>query len=304
MSEEVSDALSSGIPVVALESNVITHGFTYPDNVNVAQKVEAAVRKSGAVPATIALDDGAIVVGMTSEDIEKFATMKGVAKVSARDMAISLAKREPGATTVSASLAAAHVAGITYFASAGIGGVHRGAETNMDISSDLIQFTRSDVAVVCAGAKNILDLPLTMEFLETHGVPMISYGSDFFPAFLSPSSGIKSPSRCDDEYAIATAIENHWAMGNRGSILVTSPIRDEDSIASEELDAVTREALVAAERDGIRGKALTKYLMNSVDKATEGRSSRANMSVLISTAELAGRLARSHSELKRQWGNL
>ncbi|WP_055478617.1 pseudouridine-5'-phosphate glycosidase [Sphaerimonospora mesophila] len=299
-SEEVADALSEGRPVVALESNVITHGLPYPDNAATARKVEEAVRSGGAVPATICLEGGRIKVGMTDEDIERFASASDIPKVSSRDIPVILAQGGLGAMTVASSVVAAELAGIPFFTSAGIGGVHRGAEKTMDISSDLIQFTRSKVAVVCAGAKSILDLRLTMEYLETHCVPVVSYRSDDFPAFYCVSSGIRSPQRLDDERVIARALENHWALGNRSSFLITTPVREEDAIDGSEVAAVISDALAAAERDGIRGNAITKYLMRAVDAATEGRSSRANMSVLISTAEVGGRLAAAHARYLRE----
>jgi pseudouridylate synthase len=299
-SEEISDALHSGKPVVALESNVITHGLAYPENAATAKKVEGAVRAGGAIPATIGIADGRILVGLTDADIERFASTPGIPKVSSRDMPVVLAQGGMGATTVASSLVAAELAGIPFFSSAGIGGVHRGAEKTMDISSDLIQFTRSKVAVVCAGAKSILDLGLTMEFLETHCVPLISYKTDDFPAFYCISSGIRSPHRLDDEAAIARAVEWHWALGNHSSILITTPIRQEDAIDSKEVDAVIAQAMVTAEREGVRGNAITKFLMRAVDKVTEGRSAKANMSVLISTAELAGRVATAHAHYRQQ----
>jgi pseudouridine-5'-phosphate glycosidase len=299
-SEEVSDALHAGRPVVALESNVITHGLEYPDNAATARRVEAAVRAGGAVPATIGIADGRILIGMTDADIERFASTPGIPKVSSRDMPIILAKGGMGATTVASSLVAADLAKIPFFASAGIGGVHRGAEKSMDISSDLIQFTRSKAAVVCAGAKSILDLGLTLEYLETHCVPVITHKADDFPAFYCISSGIRSPHRLDDEAAIARAIDWHWALGNHSALLIASPIRAEDAIDSREVDAVIEQAMLTAERDGVRGNALTKYLMRAVDKVTEGRSAKANMSVLISTAELAGRLAAAHAQLRQK----
>ncbi|WP_342380677.1 pseudouridine-5'-phosphate glycosidase [Myxococcus stipitatus] len=300
LGEEVADALDDGKPVVALESNVITHGLEYPHNVATAHKVEDAVRAGGAVPATIGVEKGRFLVGMTAADIERFGTTSGIPKVSSRDLPIILAKGGLGATTVASSLVAAELANIPFFASAGIGGVHRGAETSMDISSDLIQFTRSKVAVVCAGAKSILDLPLTLEFLETHCVPVISYKSDDFPAFYCVSSGLRSPHRLDDEATIARAVERHWALGQPGGLLITQPIRAEDAIDPHEVDAVMERAMLAAEHEGIRGNALTKYLMRAVDKATSGRSAKANMSVLIGTAELAGRLATAHALYRRE----
>jgi len=297
---EVTDALASGAPVVALESNVITHGLPYPENVATARRVEQAVRAGGAIPATIGIDDGRILIGMSDPDIERFATTPGIPKISSRDMSVVLATGGMGATTVASSLVAAELAGIEFFASAGIGGVHRGAETTMDVSSDLIQFTRSRMAVVCAGAKSILDLSLTMEFLETHCVPVITFGSDYFPAFYCRSSGLRSPHRLDDEALIARAIDSHWALGNHGAILIASPIHECDAIDAREVDAAIAEAMRTAERDGVRGNAITKYLMRAVDRATEGRSARANMSVLISTAELAGRLAAAHASQRAE----
>jgi pseudouridine-5'-phosphate glycosidase len=293
--DEVRGAIDSGRPVVALESNVITHGLPYPDNVRTALAVEAAVRAENAVPATIGIDDGRIRIGMTGADIERFGTTAGIPKVSSRDLAVAVALGGMGATTVASSLVAAELAGIAFFASAGIGGVHRGAERTMDVSADLIQLTRSRVAVVCAGAKSILDLQLTMEYLETQSVPLIAYRSDDFPAFYCVSSGIRSPHRLDDAERIARAIECHWALGNRSAVLITTPIRPEDAIDGAEVDAVIGQALRDADRAGVRGPDLTKYLMRAVDRATAGRSARANQSVLISTAATAGRLAAAHA---------
>src|SRR5256885_2941783 len=204
-SEEVAEALHAGKPVVALESNVIPHGLAYPDNAATARKVEDAVRAGGAVPATTGVRDGRILIGLSDEDIEGFAGTPGIPKVSSRDLPVVLATGGLGATTIASSLVAADLAGIAFLGSAGMGGVHRGAESTMDISSDLVQLTRSRVALVCAGAKAILDLGLTMEFLETHCVPVISYRSDDFPAFYCVSSGFASPHRLDDEATIARA---------------------------------------------------------------------------------------------------
>lgn len=300
LSDEVSYALNSNLPLVALESNVITHGLSYPHNVETARKVEQAVRQGGAIPATIGIENGRILVGMSDDDIERFATARGVPKVSSREMATVLASKGRGATTVASSIVAAELAGIAFFSSAGIGGVHRGAEKSMDISSDLFQFTRSKIAVVCAGAKSILDLQLTMEYLETHCVPVVSHGSDCFPAFYCVSSGIPSPCRIDDENQIAQVIEEHWSLGSQTAILVTTPIAEQDAIDSKEVDRVIAGAMLVAEKEGIRGNAITKFLMQAVDKATEGRSAQANSSVLISTAQFAGRLAFIHNQYRHK----
>lgn len=298
-SEEVAEALRAGDPVVALESNVITHGLPYPDNAATARKVEAAVRAGGAVPATIGVDGGRLLIGLSDEDIERFASTPGIPKVSSRDLPVVLAQGGKGATTVASSLVAAELAGIPFFASAGIGGVHRGAATSMDVSSDLVQFTRSKVAVVCAGAKNILDLGLTLEYLETQCVPLLSYRSDDFPAFYCESSGFRSPHRIDDPEVVARVVEAHWATGANSGVVITTPPRPEDAVDSAVAEAALTEALAAAERDGVQGNAITKYLMRAIDRTTGGRTSQANMAVLISTAETGGRLAAAHAELRR-----
>ncbi|MEU9033094.1 pseudouridine-5'-phosphate glycosidase [Streptomyces sp. NPDC048383] len=293
--EEVREALHEGRAVVALESNVITHGLPYPDNAATARKVEDAVRAGGAVPATICIEAGEIRVGMSEADVERFASLPGIPKVSSRDMPVVLAQGGLGATTVATSVVAAELAGIPFFSSAGIGGVHRGAQETWDVSSDLIQFTRSKVAVVCAGAKMILDLGLTLEYLETQCVPVVAYRSDDFPAFYCRTSGHRAPHRLDDETQIARAIEAHWALGNNSSFLITTPVREEDAIDSVEVDTAIRAAVAEATRDGVSGQGITKYLMRAVDAATDGRSARANMAVLATCAEAAGRLAVAHS---------
>jgi pseudouridylate synthase len=299
VSAEVADAVAAGEPVVALESNVITHGLPYPQNAATARKVEAAVRDGGAVPATVGVDGGRILVGMSEADIERFASTPGIPKVSSRDLPVVLAGGGAGATSIASTLVAAELAGIRFLASAGMGGVHRDAQRSMDISPDLIQLTRSRVAVVCAGAKSILDLGLTLEYLETQCVPVVAYRSADFPAFTCVSSGYRSPQRVDDAEELGRAVETHWALGAPGAFLITHPIRAADAVDGAEVDAATAAAMAAAQRDGITGNALTKYLMRAVDAATGGRSSAANMSVLISTAELAGRLAAAYARVAR-----
>jgi pseudouridine-5'-phosphate glycosidase len=294
-SDEVLEALNSGKPVVALESTYISHGLPYPENVATARRISEAVRIGGAVPATIGIADGRFLIGMTEADIDRLVSAPNVPKVSSRDIAPILAKGELGATTIASALVAADLATIPFFASAGIGGVHRGAAQSMDISADLTQFTRSKVAVVCAGAKSILDLGLTLEYLETQGVPIIAHKCDDFPAFYSYSSGLRLPHRLDDEEAIACAIEKHWQLGSRSSILIASPIKKEDGIDHNEIEDVIDQATRQAEKDGVSGPAISPYLMKAVSKATAGRSVKANMSVVISTSELAGRLAKAHT---------
>ncbi|MFF9019126.1 pseudouridine-5'-phosphate glycosidase [Streptomyces eurythermus] len=291
LGEEVATALSEHRPVVALESTVIAHGMAYPGNVETARAIEQAVRSAGAVPATIGIADGRFVVGMDDKRIEQFATTQGVPKVSSRDIGPVLAGGGLGATTVASSLVAADLAGIPVFSTAGIGGVHRGAQTTFDISADLVQFTRSRVAVVCAGAKSVLDLGLTLEYLETLGVPVMGYRCDDFPAFYCRSSGFRNPQRIDDLDAIARALRAHWAAGLPGGALVTHPIAEADALDARAMEEVIERALADADAEGVTGPAITPYLMKAVSRATEGRSAAANRAVLISTAAVAGELA-------------
>ncbi|MEW5290900.1 pseudouridine-5'-phosphate glycosidase [Erwinia papayae] len=291
---EVKDALEQGRPVVALESNVITHGLNYPDNVATALKVEAAVRVSGSVPATIGIDDGKILVGMNHQQIEKFATTPDIAKVSSRDLPFILAKKAMGATSVASSLIIAELAGIPFFSSAGLGGVHRGAETSMDISADLIQLTRSKVTVVCAGVKNILDVGLTLEYLETHCVPVVSWQTDDFPAFYCRSSGFKSPMRIDSTQHIASAIEINRQLPGSAGLVIATPTREEDAINSEEIQQVIDSAILQARQNGITGSGVTKFIMKATEEMTAGRSAEANKAVLINTARVAGEIAMAH----------
>lgn len=294
---EVKAALEEGRAVVALESNVITHGLDYPDNIATALKVEDAVRQSGAIPATIGIDNGVVLVGMNREQIERFASASNIPKISSRDLPFILASKKMGATTVASSLVIAEMAGIKFFSSAGIGGVHRGAENTMDISSDLIQFTRSKIVVVCAGAKNILDIGLTLEYLETQCVPVVSYKSDDFPAFYCQSSGYKSPMRMDSLEEIAQAIEINSLLPASAGLLITTPTRDEDAIDSKNVQIAVQEAIIQANKEGITGNHVTKFIMKAVEKATGGLSAKANQAVLINTARVAGEIAIAHNSL-------
>lgn len=288
--EEVYDALKTNAPIVGLESNVITHGLDYPENVKTALAVENAVRLSGSIPATIGIENGKVLVGMTNHDIERFASYKRIPKISSRDIPIILSKKSSGATTVASSLVLSEMVGIKFFSSAGIGGVHIGASQSMDISSDLIQFTKSKVAVVCAGAKKILDLGLTLEVLETNCVPLVTYKYDSFPAFYCRNSGYKSPHRSDSLDEISEAIDIYWKMNGK-SFLVAVPTREEDAINSEDVDEVISKAIFEAKERNIFGNEITKFIMKHVDNATKGRASLANKAVLINTARIAGELA-------------
>ena len=297
---EIADALSIDGPVVALESNVITHGLRFPQNVDCAQDIESAVRESGAVPATIFIDDGALIFGSDDTLLDRFGTDGSIPKVSSRDLPIILAKGGSGATTVASSLICAAWAGIPIFSSAGIGGVHRGASESMDISADLIQFTRSRVATVCAGAKMILDLGLTLEFLETHCVPLVAYKSDDFPAFFCESSGFGCPHRIDDPAEMASAIALHMESGAPGGVLITTPPRTEDALPRDQIEEALSTALLDAENKNVSGPDLTKFLMRALEVATNGATAKANAAVLVSTARHAGEIAVALSERSAQ----
>ncbi|AXF76296.1 pseudouridine-5'-phosphate glycosidase [Erwinia tracheiphila] len=291
---EVKEALAQGRPVVALESNVITHGLNYPDNLATALQVEDAVRASGCVPSTTGIDNGRVLVGMNYQQLERFATTAGIAKVSSRDLPFILATGAMGATSVASSLVIAELAGIPFFSSAGLGGVHRGAETSMDISADLIQVTRSKVTVICAGVKNILDVGLTLEYLETQCVPVVSWQCDDFPAFYCRSSGFKSPMRIDCSEQIARAIEINRHLPGAAGLVIATPTREEDAINSEEVQQAIEEAISQAKNNGITGNGVTKFIMKAVEKMTAGRSAEANKAVLINTARIAGEIAMAH----------
>ncbi|MGH2593244.1 MAG: pseudouridine-5'-phosphate glycosidase [Anaerolineae bacterium] len=287
---EVQSALDAGRPVVALESTLITHGLPRPINLEVARKLETIVREAGAIPATIAIIGGSIYVGLDSGSLEYLAQAPGVRKVSRRDLPIVVAHKGDGATTVAATMWIAARAGIRVFATGGIGGVHRGQP--FDVSADLPELARTPVAVVCAGAKAILDLPLTLEWLETHGVPVIGYQCDEFPAFYSRRSGLPVDARADTPEEAAAIIQAKWSLAMEGGALVTVPIPTE-----WELDAATGEvaiqtALVEAEQKGIRGKALTPFLLERVSQLTGGQSQRANIALLENNARVAAELAK------------
>jgi len=288
--QEVADALADGRPVVALESTVISHGLPKPDNVETALAMEAAVRASGAVPATIGLIDGEIRIGLSMAEIERFASSPGIAKVSRRDMAAVLAARGWGATTVAGTMIAAQLAGIRIFATGGIGGVHRGAETSMDVSADLLELARTPVMVVCAGAKSILDLPRTMEVLETQGVPVIGWRTGRLPAFHAVDSGIRLHLRADTAKEAADLAALHWRLG-LGGLLLANPVPAEAAIDRAEMEVWIAEALARAETDGIAGKDVTPYLLAAIGRASDGRTLRANKALLLNNAKLAGEIA-------------
>jgi pseudouridine-5'-phosphate glycosidase len=295
-SPEVAAAREARQPLVALESTIITHGMPWPQNVETARSVEAEVRASGAVPATIAVLDGKLHIGLTVPELDALGQAKGVAKLSRADFAACLAAGGTGATTVAATMIAARLAGIEVFATGGIGGVHRGAETSFDISADLAELAQTPVTVVAAGAKAILDLPKTLEVLETSGVPVIAFGQDAFPAFWSRSSGLPAPLRMDSPEEIARAALMRAAMGLPGGQLVANPIPEADEIPAETLAPVIEAALAEAEAQGIATKAVTPFLLDHIFHATGGASLAANIALVKNNARLAARIARAFAE--------
>ncbi|MCA2010732.1 pseudouridine-5'-phosphate glycosidase [Cereibacter sphaeroides] len=291
-SPEVAAARAEGRPLVALESTIITHGMPFPQNVETARKVEATVRESGAVPATIAILDGVIHVGLTDEELDRLGQAKGVMKLSRADLAVCLAAGKTGATTVAATMICAHLAGISVFATGGIGGVHRGAEDSFDISADLLELAQTPVTVVAAGAKAILDLPKTLEVLETQGVPVIAVGQDDLPAFWSRASGLAAPLRMDDAAQIASAHKLRGALGLKGGQLVANPIPAEHEIPRAEMLPYIDRALAEAEAQRINAKAVTPFLLQRIFELSEGKSLVANIELVLNNARLASAIAK------------
>lgn len=290
-SPEVAAARAAGRPIVALESTIITHGMPYPQNLEMARAVEAAVREAGAVPATIALMGSRIHVGLTDAALEELAQATGVMKVSRADLAVCLTTGRIGATTVAATMICAALAGIRVFATGGIGGVHRGVERSMDVSADLYELAATPVTVVSAGAKAILDIPRTVELLETLGVPVIAVGQDAIPAFWSRDSGLPAPLRLDDPAQIAAAARMRRTLGLPGGQLVVNPIPAEAEIPRSEMIPVVDAALAEAEAQGIAAKEVTPFLLDRIFELTEGRSLTANIALVLANARLAARIA-------------
>jgi pseudouridine-5'-phosphate glycosidase len=288
---EVKAALAEGRPVVALESTLITHGLAYPINLEVARAMEAAVRGEDAVPATIAILGGQITVGLADDELEYLATRprQAVRKCSRRDLPIAVGRGEDAATTVAGTMVVAHKASIEVFATGGIGGVHRGHP--FDVSADLIELGRTPVTVVCSGAKSILDLPLTLEVLETQGVPVIGYDTDTLPAFYSHSSGLPVDVRVERAEDVAAIVRARRALGLTHATLVTVPVPAEEALSREEAEAAIEEAIRQADVAGIVGKALTPFVLASVVEITAGRSQRANVALLVNNARVAARIA-------------
>jgi pseudouridine-5'-phosphate glycosidase len=292
-SAEVAKALSKGAPIVALESTIITHGMPYPQNLEVAQQVEADVRAAGAVPATMAVLNGTLRAGLDDSELEALAKAKGVAKLSRADIAACIAMGGTGATTVAATMIAARLAGVHVFATGGIGGVHKGAELSFDISADLMELAQTPVTVVAAGAKAILDIPKTLEVLETQGVPVIAYGQDDMPAFWSRESGISAPLRMDTAAQIAASHRLRGEMGIPGGQLIGNPIPQDAEIDAATLAPIIARAQADAQTHGITGKGVTPYLLQRIFELTDGKSLTANIALVRNNARLAAGIAQN-----------
>lgn len=291
LSDEVRTALEEKRPLVALESTIISHGMPYPQNLKTAVAVENIVRENGAVPATIAIMKGKCLVGLNQELLEELASANTVWKVSIRDMPYVVSKNLIGATTVAATMRIAHAAGIKVFATGGIGGVHRGASQTMDISADLTEMKETSVAIVSAGVKSILDIGLTLEYLETLGIPVITVGQNEFPSFYSRTSGHSSPLRLDQPKDIAALLQTKWKMGLNGSVLIANPIGENEEVPASVMEEYIQQALVAAEKKGIKGKEVTPFLLSYIVQHTMGESLEANISLIKNNARLAAQIA-------------
>jgi len=297
ITSEIRAALDAGRPVVALESTIIAHGMPYPQNVETARAVEDIVRAGGAEPATIAIIGGALKVGLTPDELDRFGREgRSIAKVSVRDMPFIVAQKLDGATTVASTMRIAAMAGIHVFATGGIGGVHRGAEKTFDISADMTEFAASDVAVVTAGAKAILDLALTLETLETLGVPVIGLGTREFPAFYSRQSGHAVPMSCATPAEVAGVMRAKWAMGLRGGLVIANPIPAEAEIPAAEISPVVEKAVAKAAARGVSGKELTPFLLAEIAGVTAGRSLAANIALVRHNARMAAKIAVAFAE--------
>lgn len=291
ISEPVAKALAEGRPTVALESTIVTHGMPWPQNLETAIEVEEIVRMAGATPATIAVIGGVIHVGLSRDQLTELAQMQDVRKLSRADLAHALVLGDNGSTTVAATMICAHLAGIKVFATGGLGGVHRGVAETMDISADLGEFLHSSVLVVCAGAKAILDVPKTLEVLETLGVPVVAYQTNVFPAFWSRDSGLDAPMRLDSEKQIAAFVNMRADLGQAGGMIVANPVPPADEIRKQELEPFIQQALQEANDQGISGKAITPFLLQRIFELTDGNSLATNISLVKNNAKLAAQIA-------------
>lgn len=299
LSPEISRALNMGAPIVALESTVITHGLPRPQNLLLARDMEKQVRDSGATPATIALLDGKIRIGLSDEELIRLSESDSTLKVSHRDFATAIVKKTDGGTTVAGTMYAANMAGIKVFATGGIGGVHK--ESAFDISTDLRSLAEIPTIVVCAGAKAILDLPATLEYLETMGVPVVGYQTNEFPAFYSRESGLNVSVRLNSPKEIADFAKAHWELGMKSGVLVTNPIPETEAIPKSEMEPIIAKASAEAIKRGIHGQALTPFLLSRIGELSKGKSLKANLALLLNNARLAAEIAKEVSVKKKEW---
>jgi pseudouridine-5'-phosphate glycosidase len=299
LSPEVTRAVDMGAPIVALESTVITHGLPHPQNLQLARDMEKQIREGGATPATIALLDGKIRIGLSDEELVRLSESDSTLKVSHRDFATAIVKKVSGGTTVAGTMFAANMAGIRVFATGGIGGVHK--ESAFDISTDLRSLAEIPTVVICAGAKAILDLPATLEYLETMGVPVVGYQTDEFPAFYSRESGLGVSARLDSPKEIADFAKAHWNLGMKSGILVTNPIPETEAISKSKMEPIIAQASAEAIAQGIHGQKLTPFLLGRISELTKGKSLKANLALLLNNARLAAEIAKEMGSKKKDW---
>lgn len=294
LTDEVREALEKNLPIVALETTIISHGMPYPQNIEMAKEVEQIIRDNGAVPATIGLMDGKIKIGLTDEELERFATDQSVEKVSRRDFPYILATGKIGATTVAATMIAAEMAGIKVFATGGIGGVHREGEITWDVSADLTELAQTNVAVVCAGAKSILDIGRTLEYLETQGVPVVGYRCEKFPSFYSRESEYGVDFTLDTPEAVGTLLDTKWKLGLQGGLVIANPVPEADAMDYGQISAVIEKALAEAKDKGISGKQVTPFLLDKVKQLTVGKSLQTNIALVKHNAQVAAQIAAAY----------
>lgn len=291
---DIKEAIEADKPVVALESTILSHGMPYPENLEFARNVERIIKEEGAVPATIAIIGGKIKVGLSDEELEIMCKAENVGKVSRRDLPIYISTGKTGATTVTTTMIGAAMAGIKFFATGGLGGVHREAQQTFDISADLQELAHTSVAVICAGAKAILDLNLTMEYLETFGVPVLGLRTDYLPAFYSKSSGLKLDYNCKDEKEVAAIVKAKWEMGLDGGVVIGNPIPDEYAMPNEEINVYIEKALQMCKEKGIKGKDTTPFLLATVKDLTGGDSLKSNLELAYNNARAAAKIAKAY----------
>ena len=294
ISEEIQDSIKEKGPVVALESTIISHGMPFPQNLETALEVESIIRKEGALPATIAVIEGRIKIGLSNLELEQFAQGTKTVKVSSRDLPLALLQKQDGGTTVAATMICSRMAGISVFVTGGIGGVHRGSEKTMDISGDLMELARTNVAVVCAGIKSILDIPRTLEYLETQGVPVIGYRTDEFPAFYTTTSGYSVQSRINTAEEIARCMKVKWELGLDGGLVIANPVLPEDAMDEVVIEEAIAKSLKEASEKGIDGKSVTPFLLERISQLTDGESLKTNIALVCNNALLGARIASAY----------